>query len=161
MDIRPKMETDTSNAAQDPDFTSPIWIDLGNALHSPHQSPPLPEYHSFLYGSSPPGLTMEPSYDMSMPPPYASLPLLMPSHPWPSMLANQPQPQLPDTYLPPVPIPASQPKPIRPMPARKSSTGGSTPRRMLTDEDRRRMCLYHEEHKTAKQTDIGGESLLS
>ncbi|KAJ5625535.1 hypothetical protein N7510_001844 [Penicillium lagena] len=33
--------------------------------------------------------------------------------------------------------------------------GGSTPRRTLTDEDRRLMCLYHEENKTAKQTDIG------
>jgi hypothetical protein len=42
-------------------------------------------------------------------------------------------------------------------PVRKTSTGGSTPRRTLTDEDRRQMCLYHEENKTAKQTDIGGK----
>ena len=29
----------------------------------------------------------------------------------------------------------------------------------LTDEDRRNMCLYHEENKTAKQTDIGGKAI--
>lgn len=38
--------------------------------------------------------------------------------------------------------------------------GGATPRRTLTDEDRRRMCVYHEEHKTAKQTDIGGKRYI-
>jgi hypothetical protein len=150
------METEDSNA-QDPDFTSPIWMDMG-AFHSPHQSPEAQAYHGFLYGSSPPGLTMEPSYGgMSIPPPYASLPLPMPSHPWPSMLATQTQ--VPENYLPPVPIPASHSKPLRPVPGRKSSTSGSTPRKTLTDEDRRRMCLYHEENKTAKQTDIGGKIL--
>ncbi|KAF2195583.1 CenpB-DNA-bind-domain-containing protein [Zopfia rhizophila CBS 207.26] len=30
-----------------------------------------------------------------------------------------------------------------------------TPQKTLTDADRRRMCLYHEEHPTVKQTEIG------
>jgi hypothetical protein len=34
------------------------------------------------------------------------------------------------------------------------------PRRTLTDDDRRQMCIYHEENKTAKQTDIGGKHYL-
>jgi len=32
----------------------------------------------------------------------------------------------------------------------------STPRRTLTDMDRRKMCIYHEENPTVKQTEIGG-----
>jgi hypothetical protein len=39
-----------------------------------------------------------------------------------------------------------------------TATGGSTPRRTLTDDDRRRMCEYHESHPGAKQTEIGGTS---
>jgi hypothetical protein len=34
----------------------------------------------------------------------------------------------------------------------------STPRKTLTDADRRRMCLYAEEHPTVKQTEIGGKT---
>ena len=37
-------------------------------------------------------------------------------------------------------------------------SGNSTPRRVLTDDDRRRMCEYHESHPGVKQTDIGGTS---
>ncbi|RLL96635.1 hypothetical protein CFD26_104367 [Aspergillus turcosus] len=108
-----------------------------------------PDYSAFGYGVMP----LDTPYGVSIPPPYASLPLTMPSSTWPSMLTTQSQ--FPEQGLPPVPIPASA-APVTPIqPPRKSSTSGSTPRRTLTDEDRRRMCLYHEEHKTAKQTDIG------
>jgi hypothetical protein len=41
-----------------------------------------------------------------------------------------------------------------------TTTGGSTPRRTLTDDDRRRMCEYHESHPGVKQTEIGGMSVL-
>ena len=34
----------------------------------------------------------------------------------------------------------------------------SSPRRTLTDADRRRMCLFHEENPNVKQTEIGGTS---
>jgi hypothetical protein len=42
-----------------------------------------------------------------------------------------------------------------------TTTGGSTPRRTLTDDDRRRMCEYHESHPGVKQTEIGGMSAAS
>lgn len=32
----------------------------------------------------------------------------------------------------------------------------SSPRRTLTDADRRRMCIFHEENPNVKQTEIGG-----
>ena len=57
---------------------------------------------------------------------------------------------------PPVAIPVTAP------PLVKGSTGKvpggtSTPRKTLTDSDRRRMCQYHEENPSVKQTEIGGE----
>jgi hypothetical protein len=42
-----------------------------------------------------------------------------------------------------------------------TTTAGPTPRRMLTDDDRRRMCEYHESHPGVKQTEIGGMSAAS
>ncbi|TGZ79114.1 hypothetical protein EX30DRAFT_373257 [Ascodesmis nigricans] len=39
------------------------------------------------------------------------------------------------------------------------NTGSTnTPRRTLTDSDRRKMCLYHEANPTVKQTEIGGRA---
>ncbi|KAI9931863.1 hypothetical protein ASPWEDRAFT_169297 [Aspergillus wentii DTO 134E9] len=134
------------------------WMDMP-PFNSSQQSPPLPDYQGFHYGSSP-VMPLDSSFGMSIPPPYSSLPLTMPSHPWPSLLAShQQQPPPPPHYqeagLPPMHIPPSI-SPAGPIPPpRKSSTGGTNPRRTLTDDDRRRMCLYHEENKTAKQTDIG------
>ncbi|KAE8383645.1 hypothetical protein BDV26DRAFT_94420 [Aspergillus bertholletiae] len=152
---------DTENThAQDSDYTQSPWLDLG-AFSPSQQSPPL-DYHGFGYGILP----LESAYGVSVPPPYASLPLTMPSNTWPSMMSNHPQNPFPEGSVPPVPIPPTvspvthnpPPPPPPPPPPRKSSTSNSTPRRTLTDDDRRRMCLYHEEHKTAKQTDIGGQS---
>ncbi|CAL5867298.1 uncharacterized protein PFLUO_LOCUS1513 [Penicillium psychrofluorescens] len=145
------METETHHAP-DSEFGHSPWVDLG-AFTSPHNSPPIPEYSGFDYGPSPLMAVDSVSYGMSIPPPYASMPLAMPSHSWPSMLANQSP--FHESGMPPAPVPTSV-SPSAPMPPiRRTSTGGSTPRRTLTDEDRRLMCLYHEENKTAKQTDIG------
>lgn len=145
-----------SHHMQSHDFPQPTWVAYSPPQH-PHPVGPIPTYHGFGYGPSP-IMRMEPSYSMSIPPPYAPAPLALPSQPWPSMLATQPQfmgPPMPAVTMSasvsaPAPIPSS----------RKSSTSGSTPRRTLTDEDRRRMCLYHEENKSAKQTDIGGNAPL-
>ncbi|KAL2002341.1 hypothetical protein VTN02DRAFT_169 [Thermoascus thermophilus] len=63
------------------------------------------------------------------------------------------QSHFPEATLPPTPVPTSIPPPAPVHPIRTSN--GPTPRRTLTDEDRRRMCLYHEENRSAKQTDIG------
>ncbi|KAB8260624.1 hypothetical protein BDV32DRAFT_46144 [Aspergillus pseudonomiae] len=150
------MDTESTHA-QDNDYTQSPWLDLGGFSPS-QQSPPL-DYHGFGYGMLP----LESAYGVSVPPPYASLPLTMPSNTWPSMMSTHPQLPFPEGSVPPVPIPAAvspvthnpPPPPPPPPPPRKSSTSNSTPRRTLTDDDRRRMCLYHEENKTAKQTDIG------
>jgi hypothetical protein len=145
------METESHHAPEG-EFPHSPWVELG-AFTSPQHSPPMPEYTGFDYG--PPSLmAVDAPYNMSIPPPYASMPLPMPSHSWPSMLTTQSP--FHENGLPPAPVPTSV-SPSAPTPIRKSSTGGSTPRRTLTDEDRRNMCLYHEENKTAKQTDIGGK----
>ncbi|KAL1882014.1 hypothetical protein VTK73DRAFT_2996 [Phialemonium thermophilum] len=91
----------------------------------------------------------QPSQTMTHPP----LPMLiMPSHAaWPSMLTN------PQGYT-------SQSAPALVIPSITASTKStklpaihapSHQRRTLTDDDRRRMCQYAEEHPTAKQTEIG------
>ncbi|KAL9094603.1 MAG: hypothetical protein Q9165_003162 [Trypethelium subeluteriae] len=85
---------------------------------------------------------------------------------WPSMLTSQStyqQPLLPTASASSTPLsastslsaPASAPASVPPPNSRRPSQTGSTPRKTLTDADRRRMCLYHEENPTTKQTEIG------
>lgn len=151
------MEADRQHGhghGQSSDFSSSPWMEVGS--FPSQQSPPFHDYHGFGYGPSS-VVSMESSFGITMPPPYTSLPITMSPHTWPSMLATHtpfPESGLPSTSAPP---PESTPAPAPP--PRKTSTGGSTPRRTLTDEDRRQMCLYHEENKTAKQTDIGSEQI--
>ncbi|KAJ8610753.1 hypothetical protein MRB53_038395 [Persea americana] len=84
--------------------------------------------------------------------------------PWPSML-SQAQP----TYQPvfPQPLPSIQPvQPISIGPAQTpvsatSSRSTSTPRKTLTDSDRKRMCQWAEDHPNSKQTEIGVDSTVS
>jgi hypothetical protein len=40
-----------------------------------------------------------------------------------------------------------------------TTTGASTPRRTLTDDDRRRMCEYHESHPGVEHAEIGSTCL--
>ncbi|KAL1971124.1 hypothetical protein VTN77DRAFT_75 [Rasamsonia byssochlamydoides] len=140
--------------AQENEYGSSPWVDIGGFEPPPvHHSPPMPDFHHFSYGPAP-VMPMEPAYSLSIPPPYTALHLTMPSHPWPSMLTTQSN--FSDSTLSPAPAPTlsiPQPAPIRRIHTPAST--GPTPRRTLTDEDRRRMCLYHEENKNAKQTDIG------
>jgi hypothetical protein len=142
------------------DDHSASWHD--NAGYNPHHQSPVQDYNGFN-GYTP--LPMEPMYGNGMHPPHhphpttrtthAQLqPLIMPQ--WPSMLTSQ------STYQPSI-FP-SAPVPITPAsatPVSASSTHSrtsSTPRKTLTDQDRRRMCQYHEENPTVKQTEIGGMS---
>lgn len=110
----------------------------------PQQPPPGPQ----------PSIHHHPHAHPHHPPPHhPPLPMLMvPSHPtWPSMLTN------PGGFnaSPPVAIPASGPvaalkasrPPVPPI--------ASQPRKTLTDEDRRRMCQYHIDNPSMKQTEIG------
>jgi hypothetical protein len=146
------------------------WVDISHSYNSSQHQSPIYEHGGFQFMQQPPQSqgTLGPSFATqrmpqapppnSLPPHQQLLPLIMPSHPtWPSMLTN------PANYsAPPVAIPpaiASQGKANN----GKSHGGHSapTPRKTLTDSDRRRMCQYHEDHPSTKQTDIGGKIFCS
>ena len=124
-----------------------------------HHQSPVQDFNQFAYGPIP----MEPIYSNAMQPPpqhrtaHSQLhPLIMPQvSQWPSMLTSQ------STYVPPIfpsaPVPIT-PVSATPVSATSTHSGrtSSTPRKTLTDADRRRMCQYHEDHPTVKQTEIGG-----
>ncbi|KAF1938572.1 CenpB-DNA-bind-domain-containing protein [Clathrospora elynae] len=130
-----------------------------NGGYNPHHQSPVQDYNGF---SNYAALPMEPLYGTGMHPPHQTHPTPRTIHPhlqplimpqWPSMLTSQ------STYQPPM-FP-SAPVPITPAsatPVSATSTHSrtsSTPRKTLTDSDRRRMCQYHEENPTVKQTEIG------
>lgn len=87
-------------------------------------------------------------------PHHSSLPILMiPSNPtWPSMLTNPGGFNTsPPVAIPPVSAGVVPLKPSRP----PLSQLASQPRKTLTDDDRRRMCQYHLDNPSMKQTEIG------
>ena len=146
------------------------WGDISNSYNSSQHQSPIYEHGGF--GFMQPmhhGLPTEPSFNsqrMPAPQPVHTshqphqqlLPLIMPSHPtWPSMLTN------PASYpTPPVAIPASAPPLVKGnTPKLPAIHATPSPRKTLTDSDRRRMCQYHEENPTVKQTEIGGEIRMS
>ncbi|CAE7014342.1 hypothetical protein PTNB73_01112 [Pyrenophora teres f. teres] len=137
----------------------------GDGGYNPHHHSPVQDYSGFSTFAP---LPMEPLYGTGMHPPHQThqthqtprtthpqlQPLIMPQMPqWPSMLTSQ------STYQ--APLFPSAPPPITPAsatPVSASSTHSrtsSTPRKTLTDSDRRRMCQYHEDNPTVKQTEIG------
>jgi hypothetical protein len=130
------------------------WLGGNSGYSSQHQSP-IHEHDEFAFNPMP----MEPMFSSSMPPPrstYQSLqPLITPQ--WPSELTSQSYntPIFSSTPIPSAPI--STPVSAPPTTGRTSST----PRKTLTDADRRRMCLYAEEHPNVKQTEIGGKQCSS
>ncbi|KAM5473667.1 hypothetical protein MauCBS54593_002465 [Microsporum audouinii] len=143
------MDTETP-PMQDHDFVNSQWIDMGGYAVAQHQQ--LTEFSGFQFGSSP-IMPIEPAYSMSMPQPYTTqhlIPLTMSSQ-WPSMLSTQPG-------FAPMPVAPMPMTPIAP-PLQHVQTPQiptpPTPRRTLTDAERRRMCLYHQENPHVKQTEIG------
>ncbi|KAL8785100.1 MAG: hypothetical protein Q9195_008772 [Heterodermia aff. obscurata] len=145
------------------DFGSDHWVEI--AGESPHNSP-LHDFNGFGYIS--PSLPQDSphnrSYQNSYFVPHPLHPLNIPQ--WPSQLTN------PSEHSPPVPIPAPSVRPIAPatsipalQPARAASVTPApdpkphppqpTARKTLTDNDRRRMCQYHEDNPSVKQTEIG------
>lgn len=156
------MEHDSHNqqsSEQDSHYSNDGWGVPINNYSSPQQTSPIFEYHNFPYMNNglPHSLPVEPTFTR-MPPPLAPhshqqlLPLIMPSHPtWPSMLTN------PAGYqAPPVAIPPSS---AAMKAAKLAAHPAPSPRKTLTDQDRRRMCQYHEDNPSVKQTEIGGELL--
>lgn len=150
------MEHDPNHGQHDQDHHyngNDAWVQIG--YPSSHQTSAINEYQNYQYMSAPNSLPLQPTYATRMLPPAQHsqpqlLPLIMPSHQtWPSMLTN------PAGYMaPPVAIPHSAP----PLNAPKlPKIHAPSPRKTLTDNDRRRMCQYHEEHPTVKQTEIGGK----
>ncbi|WEW55321.1 hypothetical protein PRK78_000750 [Emydomyces testavorans] len=131
----------------DHDFGNHHWVEMG-AFNSPH---PMGDFQGFTFGSLPIA-PIGPAYSMSIPQSYTPQqlgPSTMPPQ-WPSLLSTQP------SYAPvplaPMPIP-----PVAHLQNMHTShvSSSPTPRRTLTDADRRRMCMYHEENPHVKQTEIG------
>lgn len=136
------------------------WVDLSSSYGSSQHQSPVFEHNGFAFIQPVPHSLPTESSFQRMPPPQSShphhqqlLPLIMPSHPtWPSMYTHPPSHSAPPVAIPPASsmikghmqkLPAIHPTP--------------TPRKTLTDSDRRRMCQYHEDNPTTKQTEIGGE----
>jgi len=143
------METE-QHPGQDNEFGNGQWADISGYNSSQHQSP-VHEYNGFGF-INPTTVPIEPTYNRTIPPLFTThqqlQPLIMPQ--WPSMMTSQ------SSFTPSI-MPTSSA--CAPMPTTASSQPvhtTSTPRRTLTDADRRRMCMYHEENPTVKQTEIGG-----
>ena len=139
------------------EYADSQWVDMGGygSAAGQHAATSMHEYGGFGFAASP-VVPIEPAFPR--PPPYNShqpLPHLITVAPWPSMLTSTSfsAPVIPTAPLM-TPVSASTATPtVTPV----TTTGGSTPRRTLTDDDRRRMCEYHESHPGVKQTEIGGE----
>jgi hypothetical protein len=138
-------------------FGNDGWVEI-NSYASPQQQSPINEYTGFGFmQQSAHGLPIEPNFTRMAPPasthPHQQLlPLIMPaSGAWPSQLTNSASYQTPPMPIPPQSAPLKTAK----APAAHTTT---TPRKTLTDADRRRMCQYHEDNPSVKQTEIGGES---
>lgn len=143
------------------------WVEINNGYHSQHQSP-IYEHggFQFLHPSQhniPHSLPSEHTFPPRMAPPPVThathhqqlLPLIMPgTSTWPSMLAQ------PTSYhnqgLPAVIPPTSSTG--KGLPKLPSIHPSPSPRKTLTDADRRRMCQYHEDNPSVKQTEIGGKA---
>ncbi|AEO69292.1 d5cf318b-a9aa-4567-a917-fab667d7244f [Thermothielavioides terrestris] len=156
-----------SPIAPDNTFGTENWVDMNSFQHQTT----MPDYGG-NFGFIPPinhGLPSESLNRMPPPPPppqplhqpqatHSPLPvLMMRGAAWPSMLTN------PNTYgpahsAPPIPIAPIAPVAPTTTPLKTTklpSASASQPRKTLTDDDRRAMCQYAEDHPTAKQTDIG------
>ncbi|KAL9027231.1 MAG: hypothetical protein Q9196_004219 [Gyalolechia fulgens] len=141
------------------------WVHVADD-QSPHQSP-LHDFNGF-YMSPPAHMGMDPIYARPAATSHPALyPLTVPQ--WPSQLTNPSIHPPPSQPLSSPPAPTPTPRPIAPLttpldptnptqsapPAPKPLPTPPSGRRTLTDQDRRRMCQYHEENPTVKQTEIG------
>ena len=132
------------------------WVEI-NDYHSPHQQSPMQEYNGFAYMPAS-HITSDAGYSRPVTSTYSNQTLQpMGAAQWPSMLTN------PSTTLPPATIAHPPLAPVSTVISPSSLPPLSTPqvapsaRRTLTDQDRRRMCQYHEDNPSVKQTEIGGK----
>ncbi|KAK3713022.1 hypothetical protein LTR37_008707 [Vermiconidia calcicola] len=133
------------------------WGQSPHVYPHSHHGTPAQEYSGFNFST--PQMPMEStgfSSSIHQRPMAQQLqPLIMPQ--WPSMLNSQVHSQ---PYQPvfPQPVLPMQPTSIGPLQTPISATSTrstSTPRKTLTDADRKRMCQYAEDHPNSKQTEIG------
>ncbi|KAK5132621.1 hypothetical protein LTR08_008820 [Meristemomyces frigidus] len=122
--------------------------------HSYHGTP-AQEYSGFNFSSPQMPTEVGGFSSMQQRPMHQHLqPLIMPQ--WPSMLNSQAhtpfQGVYPQTLQPVQPIPIGL---LHTPVSAVSSRIAPTPRKTLSDLDRKRMCQYADEHPSAKQTEIG------
>lgn len=146
----------------DGDYGNEQW--MVDDYHSQHTHSPNHEYAVYGYMSS--SHMPMPAYNRSMSTSYPShqQPPPLITAQWPSMLTNPPsnassplQTQAssgPPPLAPLAPLTTYNAHP--PLPPVAAPIPTPNTRRTLTDQDRRRMCQYHEENPTVKQTEIGG-----
>lgn len=141
-------------APHDEDFETGQWVEIASD-HSPHQSP-LHEYNGFGFMSST-HVPLDSIYTRPIHTSYAANPplhpLIMPQ--WPSQITNPSEGPPAAIPLPRALAPVSAINTPHSAPPAPSAPAPSTARKTLTDQDRRRMCQYHEDHPTIKQTEIG------
>ena len=148
------------------DYSNNPWADV-NDYNSPHSQSPATELHS--YGFVPPtqhhGMHPDP-FNRPMHPMYSGpqTPQTLFTAQWPSMLTNpSSQPHHPMPAPPPPITPVTTFATVASLPplSTHQPLHQTNQRRTLTDQDRRRMCQYHEDNPTVKQTEIGGTSKIS
>lgn len=144
------------------EYANGQWVEI-NDYHSSHVQLPAHEYNGFGFvTNSQHGMAAEPSYNRPMAPMYSGSQHPQPIYPaqWPSMLTNPPIHTQPPLSAPPMLAPVStfaMAHPLPPLTTQVSNPPHSTARKTLTDQDRRRMCQYHEDNPSVKQTEIGGK----
>ena len=138
-----------------------MWVEGGTPYQSHHQSPQQ-EYSGFAFNAMPMD-SLYGNHNMP-PPPRAVQPQLHPlvTTPWPSMLTSQSNYGTPVNSTPiytPTPPSVSPPVPTTPISAPPTSARSyDRPRKTLTDQQRREMCIYAEQNPDAKQNQIGSKS---
>ncbi|MCJ1389526.1 hypothetical protein MMC18_002383 [Xylographa bjoerkii] len=144
--------------AQDEQYGNNQWVDI-NDYHSPHVQSPTNEYNGFGYMANSHGLPTESLYGRPI---QSSYSMHQPQQPmittqWPSMLTNPSSNASSPTPIqaPPPLAPISTFTTVHSLPPLTTPVPTASARRTLTDQDRRRMCIYHEENPTVKQTEIG------
>ena len=136
------------------------WVEVTDEHNSP-----LHEYNGYTF-VSPSYIPFDSIHDRAQETSY-SAPTTLYIPQWPSQLTSPSQgpPPAPMSVVRPI-APATSTTAVQvvkaptvlsaPTPAPQPTQ--SNARRTLTDIDRRRMCEYHEENPTVKQTEIGGTS---
>ena len=145
------------------EYSSHRIEEIGHHQTSPPSSSPSNDYGSFEFHAP-----SEPMYSRSFEPSFSAPPTLHPLNTseatlWPSQITNPSEHTSPPVSLPVLrsaePHVADETPPMgrpRPPTLTRQTQGVSTSRRTLSDDDRRRMCKYHDDNPSIKQTEIGG-----